>query len=1119
MNDLRQWLESIGLGRYGDVFADNDIDREVLPDLSDQDLAKLGVSLGHRKKLLRAIPEYCSSPPQPAIPGADTAQLTRDANLRPERRHLTVVFCDLVGSTALSAQLDPEDLREILHEFQSCCSDAIRRYEGHVARFSGDGVLAYFGFPSAHEDDAERAVKAALQMVESVSALATRVGQKLEVRIGIATGLVVVGDLIGDGSAREFALVGEAPNLAARLQALASPNQILVAPSTRRLLGGLFEFADLGDHRIKGLDHQVRVWRVVRPGSVASRFEARQSAHLTPLIGRDAELNLLHEQYLHAKRGHGRLTVISGEPGIGKSRLTMALRQRLSGEAYRLISFQCSSYHTSSAWYPVVHLLERAAGITPDTTPSLKLDRLEAFVSQFIGKNDEVVALLATLLSIPTGARYAPLDLTPQQQKNRTFAAILTLLEAQTKQQPALLVFEDVHWIDPTSLELLERIRDQVPNWRMLAIILVRPEFDLSWAEQPHTTKLVINRLDREDLASMVESLAIDALLPRTIIDQIVAKADGVPLFVEEITKAVLEAADRKSTEARRLLDFQSTLTVPDSLHESLMARLDLAAPMKTVAQIAAVIGREFSLELLNAVAALPERDVSAAVDRLLESGLLLRSGEPERQTLTFKHALVQDEAYASLLRDERRTLHIRTAEALCGDLAHIGKAAPEVVAHHYTQAGRIKLAIDYWVKAGRQASERFAFVESSTHLQIALKLLAEVPASPQRDELELQLQHALGNVLIAVKGFGAAETGQAFGRALELCQKFEGSPQTTTIINGIIGVHLMRDEFEQARTLAQGLLTRTGRQDEAMQRLMGHRAFGMSLFYIGELTAACDHLRSAIELYDATPQGPLAMVFSQDQKATAQAYLALSSVLLGDINGGLALGHDAVAYAEHLRHPHSLAYVLAFLAGAYVLCDKPAAVQPIAERTIALSAEHGFPLWLAGCQLMHGWTQVELGNAERGLAEIRHGMDALEATGALTWVQFARYLLAQALAKTAQPRDAAKLVEQTLAALRGTSGRWYEAELHRLRGDLMLARNEAPMAAEACYEEAITIADRQGSRLWQLRATNSLAALWHAQGKNSQAYSRLAALCARFVEGIASPDLERAKTLLAATA
>ncbi|MBV9237410.1 MAG: AAA family ATPase [Xanthobacteraceae bacterium] len=1112
MSDLRQWLESLGLGRYTDVFAQNDIDRETLPRLTEHDLAMLGVSLGHRKKLRKAIVDSeTSAPPATTLRHAQET----DAGSKLERRHLTVVFCDLVGSTALSTQLDPEDLREILHEFQNRCAQAIRRYEGHIARFSGDGVLAYFGFPTAHEDDAERAVRSALQMIELVCAFASQVGQKLAVRVGIATGLVVVGDLIGEGANRELVLVGEAPNLAARLQALAGPNQLLVAPATRRLLGGLFDLADLGEHPIKGFEQQIRVWRVVGPATVTSRFEARQSAHLTPLVGRDAELNLLHEQYLRAKRGHGCVTVISGDPGIGKSRLTIALQQRLSNEDYQPIALQCSSYHTSSAWYPVIHLLERAAGIAPDTPPSQKFERLTTLVEQWIGKNDDIVVLLAMLLSIPAEGLYTSPEFTPQQQKNRTFAAVLKLLEAQMQARPVLLVFEDVHWIDPTTFELLERIRVQAPNWRLLTLVLVRPEFELSWAEDAQTKILGINRLEALEVASMAESLSIDALLPPSIIEQIVAKADGVPLFVEEITRAVIDAAERKSTEARRLLDFQSSLTVPDTLHASLMARLDLAAPMKTVAQIAAVIGREFSLELLNSVASLPNDELLAAVDRLLEAGLLLRSGDPHRQTFTFKHALVQDEAYASLLRPERRGLHIRTAQALCGELADLGRAVPEVIAHHYTQAGETQSAIEYWVVAGRQASERFAFVEASAHLQNALKLLADMPQTAQRDKLELQLQHALGNALIAVKGFGAPETSRAFGRALELCQTLEDSPQTVTAINGIIGVHLLREEYDQARMLANGLLVRSGRSDEPMQLLIGHRTLGMSLFYMGELLLACEHLQVAIALYDANPQGPLPMVFAQDQKATAQAYLALASVLRGDISGGLELGNAAVAYAEQLRHPHSLAYVLAFLAGAHVLCNRPDAARPLAERTIDLAAEHGFPLWLAGCRLMRGWTEVELGDPERGLAEIRHSTSALEATGAATWVQFGRYLMAQALAKTGQSDAAGEIVDATLLALRQTSGRWIEAELHRLRGDLLHRRS--PGAAEAAYDAAIKVAERQGARLWQLRAANALATLLQAQGDRRKARTRLASLCNTLDPSIAGTDLQRAKALLAA--
>ncbi len=1107
MDDLQQWLEKIGLAQYFELFAKNDMDWEILPELNEQDLEKLGVSLGHRKKLIKAISEACSTSLRAPKRILETRSATRAANARAERRHLTVLVCDLVGSTALSTRLDPEDLRSILREFQRCCGDAIRRYEGHVARFMGDGVLAYFGFPTAHEDNAERAVKAALEMAESVSALAIPIAKKLEVRIGIASGRVVVGDLIGEGPSREFALVGDAPNLAARLQALAEPNQILVAPRTRHLLGRLFEFGDLGDHSIKGFERPIHVWRVLAPGSASSRFEARQSSHLTPLIGRQAELGLLQKQYSKAKRGKGQVVLVSGEPGIGKSRLIMALRNRLAGESCVFLSFQCSSYHTSSALYPFIHCLERAAGITRDTSAAARLDKLEALVSLRTEQTKSIVPPLAVLLSIPITDRYAPLDLTPEQLKSRIFSALLALLQASAEQEPVILVFEDVHWADPTSLELLERIRDNAKNWRMLVILLHRPDLTLPWAEQPNVTSLAINRLDRVQVSSMIESLIEGRVLPQTVIEQILAKTDGVPLFVEEITKAVVESTIGGSNEDHS--DMQAALAVPDTLHDSLMARLDQLAPVKTVAQIAAVIGREFSFELLKTVAPFPENEVDAAIDRLLASGLVFRSGHVSEQSFAFKHALVRDEAYASLLHDQRRKLHGRLAETLCRDFKEIADTAPEIVAQHYAQAGKPKPAIDYWLKAGRQASARSAFVEASTHLQQALKLLAELPAGMDRDNLELQLQQTLGNAFAAGKGFGAAETIQAYKRALDLCNNFEDSPQRFTVLNGIIAFHVIRGEFEQSRLLAEDLLSRAHQQDDSMPRLMAHRALGQALFLIGELTAARDHLSNSLKLYDAARHGSLAPIFSQ-------TYLALASVVLGDIDGGLVYGRDAMHLAEQLRHPHSICNALAFLAGAHVLCGDAEAAYPVAERTITLASEYGFPLWLAGGHMLRGWARSNLGDVEPGLTEIRKSVKALEATGALIWVQFARYLLAQALAKAEQLTDAGKLVDQLLMMVAGTSGRWYEAELHRLKGDLLLHGGDPTAAAEVCYERAMAVAARQGARLWQLRAANALASIWSAQGRLPEVHSCLASLCATFGETVISVDLRQAKALLA---
>jgi len=1091
--NLRQWLEELGLAQYASLFARNGIDRATLPTLNEHDLERLGILLGHRKKLIKAIDD-------------DRSRIRERHGARAERRHLTVLFCDILGAAAVSARLGPQDLREILHDFQRCCDEAVRRYDGGVAHLMGDGVLAYFGFPTAHEDDAERAVNAALQIVQSVVAASPNTSHPIEVRIGIASGLVVVGERIESTGALK--LVGETPNLASRLQEFAGPNQILVAPRTHQLLGRSFEFDDLGEHQVTGIDRPVHMWRVAKPSS-ASRFEARQSARLTPLVNREAELALLHKGYHQARRGEGQVILMTGEPGIGKSRLVAALRDELDENECCALSVQCSSYHTTSAWYPIIRHLEDVAGITRDMLPATRLDRLEALADRSADRN-EMIPLLAALLSIPFGDRYPPLELTAQQQKNRTIAVLLKLLQARSREKPVLLVFEDVHWIDPSSLELLERIRDRVHVWHMLVVVLSRPEFVLPWTDQPHVTALTINRLGPAEVGAMIEQMTGDDALIRTVQDQIIAKTDGVPLFVEEMTKAVLEGRQASSDPSAAA----PLLTVPDTLHDSLMARLDQAAFMKVTAQAAAVIGREFSLDLLKAVATLSDLDIQEAIDRLLQAGLLFRGDHPGHPTYTFKHALVQDEAYASLLRDERRELHLRIAEALCRQFSEIAQAAPEIVAHHYTEAGKTEPAIQHWLAAGRQASRRSAFVEATAHFQIALKLLPDLPEGFQRDLLEVQLQHSLGSAFIAARGFGAAETSRAFKRALALCQKHPGAPQTFAVLTGVIGVHLMRGEFEQCRRLAEDLLEQALRQDDPTPKLMGHRALGMSLFVLGELSAARDHLKSALDLYDMPRHAQLAPLFSQDFKASAQIYLALALVLLGDIREGLTHGREALAHAEHLRHPHSICYVLPFLAGAYLICRDPETAYPIAERTIALSAEYGFPLWSAGGLMLRGWARLELGETATALDELRQSVSALEATDTLIWVQFAHYLVARALATAGEREAALAQVDKILTWIGGTSGRWYEAELHRLKGDLLLQRDD-PSGAEASYERAIAIAARQGARLWQLRATNALSALWRAQGRISEAHARLAPLCASFGGEPGSADVRQAQALL----
>jgi class 3 adenylate cyclase/predicted ATPase len=1001
------------------------------------------------------------------MPGLDR-QLTKAVSAKAERRHLTVLFCDIVGSTALSAQLDPEDLRQILHTFQVSCSDAIRRYDGHIARYMGDGVLAYFGFPTAHEDDAERAVRAAFQMIESISAVSFPRAPSLQLRVGIATGVVVVGDLIGEGPNREFELIGEAPNLAAWLQKGAKPNQILVSPNTRRLLGRVFEFEDLGERSAKGTGEPTRIWSVLRPSAVPSRFEARQPSQLTPFVGRDLELALLRAHFEKAKHGFRQIVTISGEPGIGKSRLIVAFRQQLAGESCRTLLFQCSSYHANSPWYPVIRHLEDALGIGYDASPSLKLQKLEALIDEYVTEQRiSAVPLLAALLAIPTGDRYPAGELTPQQQKKRTFDALLDLVRAQSEQAPLILIVEDIHWMDPTSSELLEQLCQRAKEWRVLVVLSFRPEYRLPQHEG--SAAINLNRLETAQVASLIDSLAPDRTLPVRVTEQIIAKTDGVPLFVEEVTKTILD--DRAIKKGQNIGEISWSPVVPDTLHDSLMARLDQLGPTKVVAQIAATIGREFAFNLLAALTPLSQGELRRAIDHLQGSGLLFRRDGDIVETYFFKHALVQDAAYASLLRDDRRKLHLRIAEALSTKFHHVSESSPEIIAYHYTEARETKPAVLYWLKAGQHAIERTAFVEAITHFQTALKLLSELPECQERDGLELQLQQAHASAAIAARGFGAAETKLAFNRALQLCEKLESAPQAFAILYGLASFHLMRGEFEEGYSVAQDLLQRAKRQNDPTGVLIGHRVVGMSLFMLGELKDARRELQRASELYDPERHAQLAVIFSQDLRATAQVYLGMSCILLGDVEVGLTHSREALAYAEQLRHPHTICYILPFLAGAYLYAGMPRTALPLAERTITLSAEYGFPQWLAAGLMVRGWSRVDLGDVQRGLTDIRESIGGLQTTGTIILMQFAQFLLARALMAASQLTPALELVDRILSEIRQSGGRWYEAEVHRLKGDLLERAGRSGF--DFYYKTAIAVARRQGVRLW-IRATSA---------------------------------------------
>ena len=843
--DVVVWLRSLGLGKYEAAFRENEIDETVLPDLTAEDLKELGVTaLGHRRKLLAAIAAFRNdeSGKTPSVDAA-TASSTPSAppEDRAERRQVTVMFSDLVGSTALSARMDPEDLREVISAYQKCVAETVQRFGGFVAKYMGDGVLIYFGYPQAHEDDAERAVRAGLELVTAVTALKTHA--PLQTRVGVATGLVVVGDLIGSGASQEQAIVGETPNLAARLQGVAEPNTVVIAENTRKLVGNLFELDDLGSQQLKGIAGTVRAWAALRPASVESRFDAMHATGLTELVGREEELELLLRRWSKAKNGEGQVVLLSGEPGIGKSRLTAALLERVAAEPHIRLRNFCSPQHTDSALYPTIGRIERAAGFRHNDTAQAKLDKLDALLAQS-STSPHDAALLAEMLSLPNDGRYPALELTSPERRQKTLEALVFQVAALTRENPVLMNFEDAHWADPTSLELFGRIIDKIPSLRALLIVTYRPEFDPPWIGRPHVTALTLNRLGDREIAAIIDCVTGNKLLSPSIRRDIIERTDGIPLFVEEMTKAVLEAESEGDARKTAAAVPSSGLNVPASLHASLMARLDRLGPAKEVAQIGAAMGREFSHALLAAVVPKSEEELGSALSRLTAAGLLFRQGVPPQAIYLFKHALVQDAAYGTLLREPRRALHARIAETLESQFAEIAENQPEVLARHFTEAGMSETAIQYWSKAGERALQRSANAEAAAHLTSAIELICVSRKGGGESRLELRLQMALGSAARAIHGHAAPETLRVYTRARDLLDETVPAKEQMAVLYGLFSVTFVRGDYAAARLVAGQALAVAAPEPDPEATAFANRMMGIVDWATGDFLAAAPRLR-----------------------------------------------------------------------------------------------------------------------------------------------------------------------------------------------------------------------------------------------------------------------------------
>ena len=1121
MDSLSSWLHALGLEQYLLLFERNGIDLRSLPLLGDTDLAELGVLLGHRKLLLKAMAELDAvQTPARSLDGARATLTPQEAVPQAERRQLTVLFCDLVGSTALAQRLDPEALRELMQVYQHACSQVIEQYAGHVAQYLGDGLMVYFGWPRAHEDDAERAVRTSLEIVHAVKHVPAP--EPLQVRIGIATGPVVVGETgAGDASVPKLA-VGETPNLAARLQALAEADQIVIAPRTQRLLGSAFEYQDLGRHTLKGIVEPVHASLVLAESRTEGRFEAAHGqSMLGPLVGREEEIALLLRRWQDAKAGEGQVALLTGEPGIGKSRIAQALRERIEGQPHLRLRYQCSPFHAQSALYPFIDQLERAAGLTRDDSVEHKLSKLEVLLTQAVAQDKlpAVAPLFAALLSLPI-ERYPALNVSPQKQKDKTLEALVERVAGLSRSQPLLMVFEDAHWIDPTTQELLDLLVTRIAALPVLLVITYRPEYSPRWSGEAHVTTLTLGRLNRRLGAQLAATVSGGKALPPEVLEQIVAKTDGVPLFVEELTKTVLESGLLIDTGERyELAGSLPPLAIPSTLHDSLMARLDRLGPVKETAQIGACIGREFGHELLLAVVPMDEPALDSALEQLSDAQLVFQRGIAPQATYVFKHALVQDAAYTSLLKSKRQHYHQRIAAVMVERFAEEAEVQPEFVAHQFTEAGLANEAIFWWQKAGKRASLRAAPAECVANYDKALRILSSTPANLDRDKTELGLQVALGFALMLLKGWAAPETGTAIERAAALGRKLSEAQQASPDLYWSLrapgtyymtrGQHLLADE------IAEECLRVAARGDDIDARIDSHNLRAMCAFAQAKLSLARDHAERGLALYGPIPRKhPL--LLGQDTKIRLSWWHAWTLWWQGYPDQALERGREVEAYSRQSTHPFERCWAMMILGTVHIFRGEPWADGGALATAARLSREHEFSMFKALMPCYHAGLLTLQGHPKDAISAITGQLPAINASGAQWPLTLIFGFLAHAHLSLSEVDEGLAAADEGLRIAERNAESYTAAELHRLRGELLRIQDPSARAdAESEFSAALEVARNQQAKALVLRAGVSLARLWDSHGERTRAYDLLAPVYTWFTEGFETADLQEARALL----
>jgi class 3 adenylate cyclase/predicted ATPase len=1034
-----------------------------------------------------------------------------------ERRQLTVMFCDMVGSTALSGRLDPEELYELTREYQIVCTEAITREGGYVAQYLGDGLLAYFGYPAAHEDDAVRAARAGLGIVAAVSKLQ----KSLHVRVGIHTGLAVVEQSQGQSDSPNITITGETPNITSRLQAIAESDTVVISEATHRLIEGFFVCRSLGKPSLKGVARPFELFLVLDESGVQSRFDRAVLTGLTPFVSREKELELLLQSWEHACAGHGQVVLLSGEPGIGKSRLMRVLKERTTIAGIAELGIRCSQYYQDSALYPVITFLQRLFQFQRNDDTAAQFDKLEKTLQAPGLDLFENVPLFADLLSLPGSKRYPSLGLSPEKQRQRTCEAIIDWLLKVAEQTPTRIIVEDAQWSDPSTLELISQLIERIPRARLFLAMVFRSDFVLPWRSQPHIQALNLGRLSKSATESMTRSIARGKLLPGDVLAEIGAKTEGVPLFVEELTRMILESGKlRELSDRYESIGSLPSLTIPSTIYESLMARLDRLGTAKEVAQLAATIGKEFSYELLHIVSPLDEAKLTGALNKLVDAELLEQRLRPPRTYYSFRHALIRDAAYESLLRSRRRQYHGDIARALEKHFPETIESQPELLAHHFAEAGLIEQAVPLFQRAGQRAFQRSESQEAIRHLKKGLALVRALPETTQQMQEELLLLTSLGPALSATKGFAFDEIETVYASARKLCQRLDASPQVFPVLWGLWLFYLARAQHDTAHELAQECLGMANLSGDKVHLLAAHHALGVSQLNYGNFAAALVHLDQGLGLYEDRQQNSLAFTFGQDPRVVCISHAAWALWFLGYPEQALKKTREALALAQKLSHPFSSAAAAAFASWFFQLCRSPYGAYEQAASAVALSVEREFAFWRGMGTILQGWAITEQSRVHEGTTQIGQGLTTLKTAGVEIMMPYFLALQAEALGKCGQTEEGLHRLSEAQAAADATAERWWQAEIHRVRGELLLHHVGAPELkaperdeVEDCFRRALAIARAQGAKSLELRAAMSLNRM--PQAKNSDTRKTLEDIYNWFSEGFDTADLKEAKTLL----